>query len=190
MSWSPSVKHIHILGLIPCLFAAWSGAALVGCGGADGKISSPSQPTSSSDAGTPRTAPRSGSQAGRSGAGGAAGKASTMAPKPPAAGGGAAGSTSEGGAAGSGAGDRDAGPDVSGASGAAGAAGAAGTATAPRAGTTGGTSAQPDPSAEIFDPAQLPRFDIELPAESAAALETVSGPDDPRQNEWVRASFR
>ncbi|HVJ19951.1 MAG TPA: CotH kinase family protein [Polyangiaceae bacterium] len=53
-------------------------------------------------------------------------------------------------------------------------------------GTAGGG---PDLSAEIYDPTKLPRFDIDLPAESIEALNQVSGPNDPLQDEYVSATL-
>src|SRR5687767_5012041 len=66
---------------------------------------------------------------------------------------------------------------LAGSNGSAGSGGSGGLATGGAAG--GG----PDRSAEIYDPTKLPRFDIELPAESVEALNQVSGPDDPLQDE-------
>jgi hypothetical protein len=59
-------------------------------------------------------------------------------------------------------------------------------------GTSGGTGAAggADLSAEIYDRSKLPRFDIELPAESIEALNQVSGSDDPLQGEYVSATLR
>ena len=48
----------------------------------------------------------------------------------------------------------------------------------------------PDLSAEIYDPTLVPRFDIELPQASIDALNRVSGPDDPLQDEYVSATLR
>ncbi len=60
------------------------------------------------------------------------------------------------------------------------------------AGASGGTTATsaPDLSAEIYERTKLPRFDIELPLESIEALNQVSGPDDPLQEEYVSATLR
>ncbi|WP_437714276.1 CotH kinase family protein [Sorangium sp. So ce448] len=55
---------------------------------------------------------------------------------------------------------------------------------------SGGAGGGPDLSAEIYDRTNLPRFDIELPPESVQALQRVSGPDDPLQDEYVSATLR
>jgi hypothetical protein len=55
--------------------------------------------------------------------------------------------------------------------------------------TGGAAGGGADLSAEIYDPTQLPRFDIDLPAESLEALSQVSGPDDPLQDEYVSATL-
>jgi spore coat protein CotH len=47
-----------------------------------------------------------------------------------------------------------------------------------------------DPSVEVYDPARLPQFEIELPQASLDALNRVSGPDDPLQDEYVTATLR
>jgi hypothetical protein len=95
---------------------------------------------------------------------------------------GAAGSRA--GAGGSGAGSR------AGTGAAVGGSMAAGTGAEVSAGAPSMAPPKPDDSVEIYDPAKLPRFDIELPPESVRALEAVTGPDDPRQEEWVHASVR
>jgi len=52
-------------------------------------------------------------------------------------------------------------------------------------------SVPPDPgSDEIFDPARLPRFDIDLPQTSIDALNKVTGSSDPLQDVYVHAGFR
>ena len=48
----------------------------------------------------------------------------------------------------------------------------------------------PDPSDEIFSPDNVPRFDIILPEASRAALAAITSADDPRQDEYVAATFR
>ena len=53
----------------------------------------------------------------------------------------------------------------------------------------GGTASGPDLSEEIYDATKLPRFDIELPPESIEALQQVTGPDDPLQDEYVSATL-
>jgi spore coat protein CotH len=62
------------------------------------------------------------------------------------------------------------------------------------AGAPRDTSAPPDApdpgSDEIFDPARLPRFDIDLPQASIDALNKVTGPSDPAQDTYVHAGFR
>ncbi|HET9953250.1 MAG TPA: CotH kinase family protein, partial [Polyangiaceae bacterium] len=55
-------------------------------------------------------------------------------------------------------------------------------------GVAGSSSA--DASAEIYDPTQLPRFDIELSDASIKALNAVVSDADPKQNEYVHASLR
>lgn len=50
-------------------------------------------------------------------------------------------------------------------------------------------SADLDLSLKLYDPAHFPRFDIELGPESIAALELVTGSDDPRQDTYVSASL-
>lgn len=67
---------------------------------------------------------------------------------------------------------------------------AAGRGAETTAGAPSTVAPKPDESAELYDPARLPRFDIELSPESVRALEAVTGPDDPRQEEWVHASVR
>jgi spore coat protein CotH len=71
--------------------------------------------------------------------------------------------------------------------------GAAG-ASRPDGGAPPDTSAPPDapdPSSdEIFDPARLPRFDIDLPQASIDLLNKVTGPSDPAQDNYVHAGFR
>ena len=85
-----------------------------------------------------------------------------------------------------------------GASSGAGNAGSSGSGTAGASGTASdaGTgqpdvSVPPDPgSDEIFDPARLPRFDIDLPQTSIDALNKVTGSSDPLQDVYVHAGFR
>jgi spore coat protein CotH len=48
----------------------------------------------------------------------------------------------------------------------------------------------PDTSSEIYDPERLPRFDLEVPDESVAALSGVESSLDPRRDEYVRADLR
>jgi spore coat protein CotH len=47
-----------------------------------------------------------------------------------------------------------------------------------------------DPSAELFDEERLPRFDIELPPESVAALDALTSNIDPKGNDYVHATLR
>ncbi|MFZ5890516.1 MAG: CotH kinase family protein [Myxococcota bacterium] len=47
-----------------------------------------------------------------------------------------------------------------------------------------------DPSAELYAPERLPRFDIELPAESVAALDALTSWADPKTDEYVPATLR
>lgn len=46
-----------------------------------------------------------------------------------------------------------------------------------------------DPSAELYDPARFPRFDLDLPAASLSAIKAVQNADDPAQDEYVTATF-
>jgi len=79
------------------------------------------------------------------------------------------------------------GPSSSGAGGAsAGTGGTAGAAVG--SGGAGGTSA-PVSNDEIFDPASFPRFDFDFPPASVMALKAVTGPEDPRQDAYVAATF-
>lgn len=65
---------------------------------------------------------------------------------------------------------------------------AAGMTSAGSVGTgTGGMG--PDLSVEIYDPSNLPRFDIDLPQASIDQLNLVTGPDDPRQDTYVTAAL-
>jgi hypothetical protein len=79
-----------------------------------------------------------------------------------------AGSTASGGSANSGGASMGGAPDASG----------------------GGAVGGPDLSVELYDPTQLPRFDIELPPASIAALNLVTGSDDPRQDVYVTGSLK
>jgi hypothetical protein len=54
----------------------------------------------------------------------------------------------------------------------------------------GMTDASLDPSAELYDPGQFPRFDLELPESSIAALNLVESAADPRQNTYVSGTLR
>jgi spore coat protein CotH len=63
-----------------------------------------------------------------------------------------------------------AGQSSSGGNGTAGSGTGGATAIAGTGGATAGAAALPDTSGEIYDPAKLPRFDLELPAASVAAL--------------------
>lgn len=56
--------------------------------------------------------------------------------------------------------------------------------------TTESTDVNVDPSAELYDAARLPRFDIELSQEAIDALNSVEGSEDPNQNVYVRANLR
>jgi spore coat protein CotH len=60
---------------------------------------------------------------------------------------------------------------------------------APQGGGAGG-SAEVDLSAELYDPAHLPRFDIELPQASLDQLNEVTSADDPKQDTYVTATLR
>ncbi len=52
------------------------------------------------------------------------------------------------------------------------------------------TDAGVDPSAELYDPAQFPRFDLELPETSIAALNLVQNAEDPRQDDYVTGTLK
>lgn len=47
-----------------------------------------------------------------------------------------------------------------------------------------------DPSQEIYDPSMLPRFDLELPEASVAALRLVQSAEDERQNTYVHGTLK
>ncbi len=51
------------------------------------------------------------------------------------------------------------------------------------------TSDANDPSAELYDPLRLPRFDIELSPDALDTLSLVTGQDDPRQDTYVSADL-
>jgi hypothetical protein len=111
---------------------------------------------SSDDAGKPHTGSRAGSGgAGRGGSGGKSEGGEDVA--------GAGGNSERGGAGG-------AGHAGSNASGAGGSSGSAGTGPVLEAGSGGSGGTGADPSAELFDPDTLVRFDIELPEASMTAL--------------------
>lgn len=57
-------------------------------------------------------------------------------------------------------------------------------------GGEGGQHSADDPSAELFAPEALPRFELELPPESIVALNSLTGPADPRVDEYVHATLR
>jgi CotH kinase protein len=63
----------------------------------------------------------------------------------------------------------------------------AGTASSGAISTDG--AALGDPSLEIYDPERLPRFELELSPEAIETLSLVTGQDDPRQDEYVSATF-
>jgi len=54
----------------------------------------------------------------------------------------------------------------------------------------GGRAPAEDASSELFAADRLPRFDIELPAESIASLNAISDSLDPRADEYVHATLR
>jgi hypothetical protein len=96
---------------------------------------------------------------------------------------GGAGATSAGsaGASGNGASPGGAGAGAGNDSGSAGSSGS---------GASSGAGGGPaDLSAELYDPENLPRFDIELPQASLDALRQVSGQDDPAQDVYVTANL-
>jgi spore coat protein CotH len=68
------------------------------------------------------------------------------------------------------------------------------TAQAGEAGAAGSAGDGPvgvvDPSAELFDEERLPRFEIELPPESVAALDALTSNIDPKGNDYVHATLR
>ncbi len=88
-------------------------------------------------------------------------------------------------------------PSAGGAPGGGGAPTAGGSSSGGATGTAGGSPASagsnggaaPDLSAEIYDAAQFPRFDFDLPAASSAALNAIKTADDPNQNVYVTATF-
>jgi len=47
----------------------------------------------------------------------------------------------------------------------------------------------PDLSPEIYDPVQFPRFDFDMPPASVTALNAITGPEDPKQDTYVTATF-
>jgi spore coat protein H len=57
------------------------------------------------------------------------------------------------------------------------------------AGSGGSAGEEPDFTREIYDPTRFPRFDFELPQASVAALEGISGPEDPDQDSYVTGTF-
>lgn len=109
--------------------------------------------------------------------------------------GGAAGTSNGGAATSSGAAAPAGGAGTAGATATGGAASNDG-GTAPAGGTSAGAGAgagggsDVDLSAELYDPAILPRFDIELPQASLDQLNQVTGADDPKQDVYVTASLR
>ncbi|HKP63058.1 MAG TPA: CotH kinase family protein [Polyangiales bacterium] len=52
-----------------------------------------------------------------------------------------------------------------------------------------GNASAPTSNEVIFDPASFPRFDLDVPPASVAALQSVTGPDDPAQDTYVTATF-
>jgi spore coat protein CotH len=66
-----------------------------------------------------------------------------------------------------------------------------GGASAGTAGSGAGSSGAPavDLSVELYDPENLPRFDIDLPQASIDTLNLVTGSDDPRQDDYVTATL-
>jgi hypothetical protein len=54
----------------------------------------------------------------------------------------------------------------------------------------GSADAGVDLSAELYDPGNLPRFDIELSTDAIAALDLVESASDPRQNTYVSATLK
>jgi spore coat protein CotH len=75
-----------------------------------------------------------------------------------------------------------------------GAAGAApigpGELSTPDGGSAGAAEAGVDLSAELYDPARFPRFDLELPDTSVATLNQVMDASDPRQNTYVSGTLK
>jgi hypothetical protein len=55
--------------------------------------------------------------------------------------------------------------------------------------TDAGNAATLDPSAELYDPERLPRFDLELSSAAMDALRLVQGQDDPLQDTYVSADL-
>lgn len=56
--------------------------------------------------------------------------------------------------------------------------------------SAGEPSSPEDPSTELYDPEQVPEFHIELSEEALATLSLVTGSDDPRQDNYVKANLR
>jgi spore coat protein CotH len=79
-----------------------------------------------------------------------------------------------------------AGGKAAGTGGAASGTGGKGGTTAASGGAGGGAI---NNNTELYDPTKFPRFDITLPQASITALNTVTGPDDAKQNTYVTADF-
>lgn len=152
----------------------WVAAVATGCGS--------SSPSSSAQGGSTASSGGAGAQGGSSGSLGGNGEGVVTGGVGQSSSGGAA--TAQGGAtpaSGSGAGSpATAGNGTSGGASTGGAPGASG----------GGGVVGPDLSVELYDPTKLPRFDIELPPASIAALNMVTGSDDPRQDVYVTGSLK
>jgi spore coat protein CotH len=180
------------------LFALCAVALAVACGSEPSKPAAPSADggTGSSVGGGGGTGGSSGDTGGTGGTGGASptgGAGSGTGGSGSGSGGNAAGTGgSTAGGAGNAAGT---GGNVAGAGGATGGAAGSGAGTGGSAagsggaGTGGAGGAAPDTSVELYDPANLPRFDIDLPQESITALNLVTGSDDPRQDTYVTATL-
>jgi spore coat protein CotH len=169
-TYASSVRLLRFGSLALCLLGLASG-----CGAEQGPN------------GTRGGAGSGGAEAGAGGArGGNAGSAGNETAGSGASGAGTGASGGSGGNS-SGAGGAAAGAGAGGASAGAGFAGA----SAGTAGSGAGASGAPptDASVELYDPENLPRFDIDLPEASIDALNRVTGQDDPRQDEYVTASL-
>jgi spore coat protein CotH len=89
----------------------------------------------------------------------------------------------------SGTGGAAAGAAAGGASAGTGVAGSGGAIAGTAGSGAGASGAPPDASIELYDPENLPRFDIQLPEASIDSLNRVTGQDDPRQDEYVTANL-
>jgi hypothetical protein len=181
------------------LAASITGLSLSACG--DGDSSEPNSGAGAAgamgapggSAGTAGAESAHGGSAATGGADSVRGGSDTTAGADSARGGRASGGTSEGGNTGdglAGSSSRAGAPLTGGAS----SGGALEGGAAPSGGLAGSGGAdggpRPDTSSEIYDPERLPRFDLDVPDESFAALSGVESSSDPRGDEYVRADLR